>query len=251
MRLIHVVVSRVGFRDLASNPVRWALLDQLLELARRESARLLVLPGGYLAAADRAEMLGFIDDIGQRAGRVGVAVLGGIDLSWPDTELAATEDDAVRNCLLPFYGFAAGPLTIRQPDRHPWRQTSTTSGNAWFIADENVPGAERVVVVDELEGAVLICGELFSERTRGSIADLGVALTADLGHQGMGSGLVPAMTRLAIDAECAVAHAQHLLSETGSIHLVDSGGLQHSHPATANGLFWQGDLWAGWAARDV
>jgi hypothetical protein len=228
MRLVHVVISRVGFRDPACNPDRWALLDQFLELARSENARLLVLPGGFLAAADQAEVLVFIDDIGQRAGRAGVAVLGGIDLPWPDTELASTEDDAVRHRLLPFYGFAAGRLTIRHPDRHPWRQTSTTNGNAWLIADEDVPGVERIVTVDEFEAAALICGELFSERTRGSIAGLGVALAADLGHSGMGNGLVPAMTRLAIDAKCAVAHAQHLLWDTGSIHLIDSEGVQHS-----------------------
>src|SRR5580704_6239373 len=97
MRLVHVVISRFGFRDPASNPDRWALLDQFLGLARSENARLLVLPGGFLAAADQAEVLAFIDDIGHRAGRAGVAVLGGIDLPWPDTELASSEDDAVRH----------------------------------------------------------------------------------------------------------------------------------------------------------
>jgi tetratricopeptide (TPR) repeat protein len=35
MRLVHVVVSRFGFRKPASNPDRWALLDQLLAVAAR------------------------------------------------------------------------------------------------------------------------------------------------------------------------------------------------------------------------
>jgi len=251
VRLIHVIVSRVGFRNPASNPDRWALLDQFLALAARLGARLLVLPGGFLAALDRTEMLRFINEVGQRADRAGFAVLGGIDLDWHESKRTRTDDAAVQNRLLPFYGFAAGPLMIRQPASHPWRQTSTTNGNAWLIADEDVRAMERVVVVDELAIAVLICGELFSERARNAVSGLGVELAADLGHSGMGNGLIPAMTRVALYGHCAVAHAQHVVATTRSLHFVDREGGQHSAPAAANGLLRQEDLWAGWAVRDL
>jgi hypothetical protein len=64
--------------------------------------------------------------------------LDGIDLDWQETERTRTEDAAVWNRLLPVYAFATGPLVIRQPDRHPWQQTSTTNRNARLIADESV-----------------------------------------------------------------------------------------------------------------
>lgn len=251
MRFIHVVVSSVGFRDPESNPDRWALLDQLLALAGRRRAQLLVLPGGYLTAHDPPEMRRFIREVGRHVDRTGVAVIGGIDLDRPQTKRTRNEDAAVQNGLLPFYGFATGPLTVQQPRSHPWRQTSTTNRNAGFVADEDLPGAERVVVLRQTKVAVLICGELFSERARTAMSRLGVALAVDLGHSGMGNGLVPAMRRLALDGGCAVAHAQHVGSTTGGIHFVNSTGAQHSVALIANGLLRQGNLWAGWTMRDV
>jgi hypothetical protein len=80
VRLIHAVVSRDGFRDITSNLNRWALLDQFLALALNRRARLLVLPGGFFTAHDRTEMLRLIEEVGQRARKARVGVLGGIDL---------------------------------------------------------------------------------------------------------------------------------------------------------------------------
>lgn len=251
MRFLHVVASKVGFRDPDWNATRMVLLAKLLELAGRQGARLLVLPGGFLAARDRAEMLALIDQIDRRATEAAVAVIGGVDLDGPDLKGPRGKGAAGQDGSLPYFGFAAGPLIVRHPGDHPWRQTSTNNQNAWLVADEDVPGQGRLVAVDEVEVAVLICGELFSTRARGSIAGSGAALVLDLGHLSMSRGLVPAMLRVARDGNCAVAHSQHVAWTTASIHFVDAEGQRRSDLVSANGLVRQGDLWAGLATRDL
>src|SRR4051794_32876094 len=71
--------------------------------------------------------------------------------------------------------------------------------NAWFVADENVPGEERIVEVEWVTVAVLLWGEVHSERARSSAGGLGVKLVVDLGHDGMRYGLIPASRRVTLD----------------------------------------------------
>lgn len=66
----------------------------------------------------------------------------------------------------PYFGFAVGPLTLLQPQCLPWQQTSTNNENAALVPDAKVPGAERIVIVAGIWIAVIVCGELFSERIR-------------------------------------------------------------------------------------
>lgn len=128
---------------------------------------------------------------------------------------------------------------------------STTGDNGRLVAHEDIPTATRMVTVQGITAAVLICEEILNERVRGSVNRLDMSLTVDLGHLGMCMGLVPAMTRIAPDGRCTVAHAQHLADSDGrAIHLVDADGVLRSVSADANGLVWQGRLWAGWAMRD-
>lgn len=85
--------------------------------------------------------------------------------------LGRIEDLTVQNRLLTFYGFAAGPLTVRQPDCHPWQQVSTTSGYAWFIAAAAVPGADRVRHADAaMKGPFRFPRAMGPERTSGHVA---------------------------------------------------------------------------------
>jgi hypothetical protein len=99
---------------------------------------------------------------------------------------------------------------------------------------------------------VLICGELFSWYAREKIATAGAKLVVDLGHSGMGQGLIPSMRRLATDGACFVAHSQHLSYWYGrSVHFVDSAGEQHSTLVDEERLVECGSLWAGWALREI
>jgi hypothetical protein len=120
-----------------------------------------------------------------------------------------------------------------------------------LVSDDAVPGARRVVTIDGLRVAVLICGELFSWRARRDVGGTGPGLVVDIGHSGMGQGLIPAMRNVANGGECPVAHSQHLKRYGGSLHFVDAQAEQQSIPVDEDYVIEQGDMWAAWAVRTV
>ena len=251
MRVLHVVISRTGFRQVARNPERLVLLDILILLAVRLRARLLVIPAGFLAARNEQEMRGLVVEIGRRALAAGIAVIGGVDAAWVMTKRARTLDDAVRAGRLPFFGFAVGAVALDRDSADPWRQVSIDNQNAEHVAEENIPGPGRVVLIDGFSVAVLVCGELFNRRARAAIGALRPRLVVDTGHKSMGQGLIPAMRSVARTAGCPVAHAHHLAGyETQQIHFVNVQGGRESVPANAH-LERSGGLWASWALREL
>ena len=120
MRVLHVVISRTGFRQVARNPERLVLLDILILLAVRLRARLLVIPAGFLAARNEQEMRGLVVEIGRRALAAGIAVIGGVDAAWVMTKRARTLDDAVR---AGDFHSSASPSV-----RSPWTVTAPIHG---------------------------------------------------------------------------------------------------------------------------
>src|SRR5262245_36302791 len=98
MKLLQAIVVGTGFRDRAHNPMRLTVLDQLLNVATKQAADLLVLPGGYLAAGDAGELQNTIADVARRAAEAKVTVAFGVDL--PDTP----QGKSVRSPHLPYYG---------------------------------------------------------------------------------------------------------------------------------------------------
>jgi hypothetical protein len=111
-------------------------------------------------------------------------------------------DEVIRRGELGYVGFAAGPAGVRV-----WRQSSISSGQAELVPAELMPGPDRVVEVAGNKVAALVCGEVLSGRARTAIAATRPDLAVDLGHAGMGQGLIPAMRNLAGQAACPLAHA--------------------------------------------
>ena len=250
MRMLQVVISRSGFRQVAGNPERLLMLDILILLAVRLRARLLLIPAGFLAARNEQEMRELVIEIGRRALAAGIAVIGGVDAAWVATKRARTLDDAVRAGRLPFFGFAVGAVTLAPDSAHPWRQVSIDNQNAEYVTGQNIPGAGRMVLIDGFSVAVLVCGELFNRRARASIGALRPCLVVDTGHESMGQGLIPAMRSAARAAGCPVAHAHHLAGyQTQRIHFVNAQGRRESVPASAH-VEGSGGLWAAWALRE-
>lgn len=252
MKLIQTVVSSRGFRDPAANDERMGLLASLLGLASRSDARLLLVPAGFLTARSEAEVSGLVEDVDRVAGKAGVAVIGGVDVSGPAPRRGQDVEDLVRAGRLPFFGFAAGPVRFPAGGEHPWRQTSIDSSNAEMVPDHAVPSAGRLVAVDDTRVGVLVCGELFSPRARRGLVQAGPHLAVDVGHSGTGQGLMPAMRSLAKAGSCRVAHSQHLGNWYGrSLHFVDSAGGRLSVAADEDHVIEHESLWAAWAPREV
>jgi hypothetical protein len=160
-------------------------------------------------------------------------------------------DDLIRSGRLPFFGFAARP-TRAEPEVPIWRQASVTSWDAEFAPDARLPDGDRVVRVGDRCVAVLLCGELFSDRARDRVTKLGADAVVDLGHARMGQGLIPAMTSVAKAAKKPVAHSQHLVGRTGrSLHFVAADGTQRSVLTDGAPHLDDGDFWIGWHVREV
>lgn len=252
MKLIQTVVSSAGFRDAASNPERLSLLEDLIKVVVAEKAHLLVVPAGFLSAKAEEDVPALIGEIERRANAAGIAVIGGVDLVGRSAKTSANTDDQVRTGQLPFFGFAVGQLKLPRNSGHPWRQTSVTNSNAELVPAENVPGQERCVTIDGKSMSVFICGELFSRQARKGVCQSRVSLVIDIGHAGMGQGLIPAMRSLAMEGNCSVGHAQHLSDWYGrSLHFVDRQGEQLSVQTTADCLVENDSLWAAWTVRKI
>src|SRR5947209_7445515 len=199
MHFVQTLIATAGFRDPAANPERLALVADLVRLSGRVGAHLLVLPAGVLAARTEDELPDRIAEVAELADGAGLAVIGGVDVadgprkSRRSSKAEPDVEELVRAGRLPFFGFAVGRVTVPAVGGPPWRQTSLERDDAELVEEDNVPGSGRVVTVAERRVGVLICGELFSRRARAKLAGERPGLIVDVGHSGMGPGLIPAM----------------------------------------------------------
>ena len=250
MKFVQTVVSSQGFRDQASNPDRLALLADLTRLCAREGGRLLLIPAGFLTAGSEEGVHALVEQVRRVAEAAGVAVIGGVDVDGAASKGSLTMEKAVQEGRLGYFGFATGS-GVTPADGALWRQTSITSAHADLVPDDAVPGAGRVVKIGRIRVAVLICGELFSWRARCGVSHIKAKLIVDIGHSGMGMGLIPAMLSVANESRCPVAHSQHLRHYRGGLHFIDSQGKQHSGAVDEAPVIHHGALWAAWAVRTV
>jgi hypothetical protein len=249
MKLMQTIASNANFRVPGHNPMRLALLDDLLAVAKSEKADLLMLPGGYLTVPTKAGVPGAIAEAARRANATKVAVIGGVDVK-PRSPDSKRPGKGGRSGHLPYFGFAVGLVQPRVLDTR-WRQTSSNREDAADVAEQDLPGTSRVVEVSGCHVGVLICGELFSRWARQSFAELGLDLVLDLGHLSMGMGVVPAMENIARNGTCAVAHTHHVSRHSNaSLHFVSA---DVHEPVPLNDCEWVGDddFWVVWCVREL
>ncbi|MBI3821224.1 MAG: hypothetical protein HY289_00925 [Planctomycetes bacterium] len=257
MRFLQTAIGTEGFRDDASNPARLELLESLLVRAQSTGVRLVVLPAGFLSVKSEEDLSDQIRELSTFADRFGVGLVGGIDvpslLPRPEAAKASTTmDKLVQNNRLPFFGFAVGSILSQDGNGPMWRQASATAAQAEMIDDLWIPGSNRVVSIDGIRIGVLICGELFNWYARENVGGANVRLVVDLGHSGMGQGLIPAMRRIAMVGRCAVVHSQHLSQTWGrSFHFVNEKAEQCSMPIEEDHVIEAEGLWAAWNVREL
>lgn len=247
MRLMQTLVASTDFRKPEHNARRLAVLDELLVAAAREGVNVILLPGGYLSVESELQVPDTTNEIRVRAHAAGIAVIGGVDGPIP---LGADEDELVRAGQLPFFGFAVGPVRPEIANTM-WRQVSTRNYHPDWLADDRVPGGERIVTWGDTKIGVLVCGELSNWRTRELFGPGEPALVVDAGHISMGQGLIPGMNCWNDALGCAVAHAQHVKSWSASHHFIGTSGDQLSlHTDEAR---WVGDeaFWVAWCVREL
>jgi hypothetical protein len=221
----------------------------LLTRLRAERVAFVAIPAGYVTVTTEDQVTLAVAEIADLAEACGVGVIGGVDVVYPKRGKADVEvDELVGEGRLPYFGFAAFPTSVTA-EVPVWRQASTTSGNADLAPDDTLPDAGRVVSVGESTVLPLLCGEVFSRRVREKAAALHPHLTIDLGHTGMGQGLIPAMANLAGQTGRPVAHSQHVWR--GSLHFVSAAGEQRSVPIDGQPFVGDDEFWVAWCVREI
>lgn len=249
MRFAQTVVSNTGFRDPAHTPHRLTLLRELLTRLTAEQVEFVAIPAGYLTVASEGEVTPAVAEVADLVEASGVGVFGGVDVEYPGHVKGSPDtDELVSTGRLPYFGFAAFPTAV-SPEVTIWRQASTTSSNAEIAPDEVLPTWDRIVVVGGRAVVPLLCGELFNWRVREKLTRYGPGLVLDLGHSGMGQGLIPAMASVANAVGCPVAHSQHTWD--GSLHFVSADGEQQSVPSAGQPGVGDPTFWIAWCVREV
>lgn len=249
MRFAHTVVSPHRFRDPTHNLCRHTLLRELLTRLAVERVAFVAIPAGYITVATEDQVTLAVAEIADLVEACGVGVIGGVDVVHPKRGKADVEtDELVTEGRLPYFGFAAFPTSV-SAEVPTWRQASTTSGNADLAPNNALPDVARVVTVRGTTVFPLLCGELYNRRIREALPTFEPSLVLDLGHSGMGQGLIPAMTSVANATGCPVAHTQHVW--VGALHFVTADGEQRSMPPDRQQHVGDDDFWIGWCVRDV
>ncbi len=206
MKVITTTVGRSRPENEAENPERLEAARQALKKAATLGADLLVLPGGFLTAGNNSRRDALAASLISEAKPLSVAVIFGVDTAPKNlSQDYVAEIIAYR---LPFYGYAWSPS---EDIVHRWRQRSTTNENeSW--ASETACKEVRLLKIRDQAVAVLMCGEIFSQRIRQALSKFEPrpALAVDVAHVGAGFRVwqgMQVLARLGIASVCSV-HAQ-------------------------------------------
>jgi hypothetical protein len=246
MNVLLVSVSDIGFRTVGGNAAKQRILDKVCGYASATACELVVLPAGFFFAGSFQGVSSLGAHFGAAAASNNVAVVGGVDALAGSKRDGGKVKSGTRK--LPFYAFAFDS-SGNQLGR--WRQQSSRSGNASASNVIDVPARTRSYgpgAAGSKAICVLLCGEIFSVFNRQALVDAvtNTPLDAviDLGHRGMGQGLIPAMLGVQASAQSAVLHCQHLAG-MGRIHSIDRQGQRRSTPVIGAMLpGWQPPPWA-------
>lgn len=257
MKTLQTYFSSAGFRDVESNDLRFNMIRKLVELSKRKNADLLILPGGVLTVNSIAQMNNFIDSLSRLSSKYGITIIGGIDVARNKyksllNKSSITNDDLVKKGKLPYYSFAVSDDVKKSDDKY-WRQISTNSRNA--LLTDNIGG--RTFLLNGYKIGLFLCGEIFSNLARKKIGAENPDIIIDIGHKGMGQGLIPAMRSASSHCDkntknAFVLHSQHLSDWNGrSAHSVSGNGQQLSKKLKPKNILYKNDFWASYEAREI
>lgn len=253
-RVASVLVSVDGFRNPPAQAERRSFAADIANHCRNQRVDVVLLPAGYLLAADNAVATVKSEAVALAHCFKGMALAAGIDscdavqLDPSKSKSSKLIDEWTRRGTLPFWVFASDPSgnVLKM-----FRQRSTTSGNAGLMRTPSETASEdRTVEVSGLHCDLLACGELFSPLIRRFLArQHGPDLIAHLAHQGLGRTFPRTFPQLANETGAWIINAQHVSNgycwaadpRAESAHKVSGTWIRAS--AESSGLWAQIALW--------
>jgi hypothetical protein len=233
MKVLAAAVSVEGFRRPSGNARRFAVLVSVLARARREHCAFVALPAGFFYARAPDEVAPIVERAREHAVAARVGLVAGVDVRPSGTPR--------RRGMLAFAVDGKGHV------HGPWPQQSRTTHDA--TDDNAVDVARRTVRFGRHTVAILVCGEMFHPGTRARLAEQRLHLVLDVGHAGLGQGLVPTLQSIAATASAPALHVQHLSGQGGHLHFVDENG--RSVPRPVRDALIEGEPWFSTAVREV
>ena len=204
MKIAATTVGRRGPEGERQNQERLAAANRALEKATNLDADLVALPAGFFWAGSAQAREAIAALLLSTAEKLGIAVIFGVDQEVKS--LSRDYTSRIRRSGLPFYGYAWSPSEIVT---HCWQQRSTDSNNQWE-ASNKVCQEPRQLTIGNESVSVLMCGEIFNQRIRQTLAESQPKLVVDVAHIGSGFRVFQGMKALAeggLPSVCAV-HAQ-------------------------------------------
>lgn len=199
--IVTVFASNVGLRDAQYNQQRLQLAVEIAVASQALGANLVVLPAGYMFAANEPDARALAMQLGEVFFQVDAAVIGGIDIHW-DGPLNRAR---IESGALPFFVFAA---EAQQALVYWERQRSFTADNARFVPAHDLQRSS-VAHVAGMDVGILACGELFNEGIRDALVQEAPALIANPAHFAMVRGVNVRYRELAQATGTWVLNAQH------------------------------------------
>jgi hypothetical protein len=253
-RVASVLVSWDGFRDPAAQAGRRNFAVDIAKYCRQQSAEVVLLPAGYLLAANNAEATARREAEALAQSFKGMSLAAGVDsldavqLDRSKGKSSKLLDEWTRKGTLPFWVFASDPTgNVLEM----FRQRSTTSSNAGLMRTPSGAASQnRTVDLAGLRSYLLACGELFSPFIRQFLgSQQGLGLIAHLAHGGLGRTFPKTFPQLAKATGAWIINAQHVsngccwAADPGkkSAHRVSGTPLRAS--ASSSGLWARIALW--------
>lgn len=206
MKLVAVTVGRKGPEGEGQNRERLMAGERATEKAAELGADVIVLPAGFFTAHTSKLRDSIAYSLVDIAKQQNIAVVFGVDQEVKN--LSKNWKREISGGRLPFYGYAWSPS---EDSKHCWNQRSTNRYDQWYAPEELCKEVRLLRIGDETL-AVLMCGEIFSQRIRKALTEYHPKpiVVADVAHIGAGFRVTPGMKVLAakgLASVCSV-HAQ-------------------------------------------
>lgn len=193
MKVVATTVGRKTPDDEKRNQERLKAAEVALEKAAKLGADLIALPAGFFTARSSLVRDNIVQALISKAKKLGIAIVFGVDQDSKD--LSKDWVPKIRSGALPFHVFAWSPS---ENAIHFWRQRSITSKDQRWAPDLSCRKA-RLLRIGDGEVGILICGEIFNQRIRNSLANYSPRpmVIIDIAHVGSRFRVWQGMKKLA------------------------------------------------------
>ena len=228
MKLITTTGSRDGYGCQSKNQDRIANAKRVIDKAKEMSADILAFPAGYLFVTDEHKVNFEANKIVKYVKDKGITVIFGVDFKSKNDNMTQKTSKNREKVTRPCQPLPNTCYAWNNDDKklYKWRQRSFNSKNQ--RCPESYWSESRFIKHEDLNIAVLICGEIFNEQIREYlIANRhDIKIIIDLAHTGKGFRVSKTMENLGKNGIASVI----------SVHVDTKNAMKHHYSSEGKKL---------------